>query len=477
MMRKKSFLIFIAIQFCSILAVQCQPWKNGKIIVSGNDRFLQYENGLPFFWLGDTGWLLFQKLDRNETKIYLKDRTEKEFNVIQCMVVHELSELNRYGDLPFTQNSPLVPLETIGKDTSDALQYDYWDHVEWVVDEAARNCLYVALVPVWGSIVKQNDFPISAAESYAKFLAKRFKDKPNIFWIIGGDIQGNVKQEFWDMMGRTIRKNDPNHLITYHPYGRTQSSIWFHNSSWLDFNMFQSGHRRYDQDNSSKKFGEDNWRYILDDYSKIPKKPTLDGEPSYENIPQGLHDTTQPYWIANDVRRYAYWSVFAGACGHTYGNNSVMQMYRTEDKKPSYGARMYWFESLQDTGSGQMKYLKHLILSRPYFENVFDDSLIVNNSGIQHDYVVSRRGINYAMAYSYSGKQIEVEMGRITGMQVNAWWFNPRNGDVIKIGTFNNEGKRVFSPPGICVSGNDWVLVLDDCDKRFLPPGVMLNSH
>jgi hypothetical protein len=27
------------------------------------------------------------------------------------------------------------------------------------------------------------------------------------------------------------------------------------------------------------------------------------------------------------VRRYAYWSVFAGSCGHTYGHNAIMQFY------------------------------------------------------------------------------------------------------------------------------------------------------
>lgn len=57
-------------------------------------------------------------------------------------------------------------------------------------------------------------------------------------------------------------------------------------------------------------------------------KPVIDGEPSYENIPIGLHDPSEGRWKAADVRRYAYWSVFAGSCGHTYGHNSIMQMLR-----------------------------------------------------------------------------------------------------------------------------------------------------
>ena len=59
--------------------------------------------------------------------------------------------------------------------------------------------------------------------------------------------------------------------------------------------MFQSGHKRYDQDTSGLAYGENNWRYVNDDYSRIPVKPTLDGEPSYEGIPLGLHDPGQHF--------------------------------------------------------------------------------------------------------------------------------------------------------------------------------------
>ena len=31
--------------------------------------------------------------------------------------------------------------------------------------------------------------------------------------------------------------------------------------------------------------------------------------------------------IASDVRRPLYWDLFGGACGHTYGNHAVWQMW------------------------------------------------------------------------------------------------------------------------------------------------------
>jgi hypothetical protein len=92
---------------------------------------------------------------------------------------------------------------------------------------------------------------------------------------------------------------------------------------------------------------------VAEDYARTPIKPTLDGEPSCEKIPQGLHDATQPYWTDADVRRYAYWSVFAGSFGHTYGNNAVQQMYEPGDGRVDFAPKNYWFQAIDDPGAGQ----------------------------------------------------------------------------------------------------------------------------
>ena len=276
----------------------------------------------------------------------------------------------------------------------------------------------------------------------------------------------------WRAMGRALKEADPVHLITYHPFGRTQSSLWFHNEGWLDFNMFQSGHRRYDQDTESGAKGEDNWRYVAEDYAKAPVKPTLDGEPSYEKIPLGLHDVTQPYWTDADARRYAYWSVFAGAFGHTYGNNAVQRMYKPGGGQGVFGPKNYWFEALDDPGAGQMQYLKRLILSRPFLERIPDQSVIAGENGVRYDYVIATRGNAYLFAYSYTGRSFDIRMGVISGKRVRAWWYDPRAGSARQIGAFANQGVKTFTPPGEPGAGNDWVLVLDDDSKRFTVPGA-----
>ncbi|MDF7814141.1 glycoside hydrolase family 140 protein [Hymenobacter sp. YC55] len=460
--KPRNFFVLFLLASLTAWAPAVEP--TGKLKVASNGRYLATEAGKPFFWLGDTGWLLFNKLKREEAETYLEDRRKKGFNVIQVMVLHQVPSANVYGDSALVRGNVAQPLLTPGSTPTDAAQYDFWDHVDYIIDLAAKKGLYMGLVPVWGTNVKAGKVNQLQAKTYATFLAERYKNRPNIIWLNGGDIAGSDSLKVWNTIGSTLKAVDPNHLVTYHPRGRTQSSDWFHQAAWLDFNMYQSGHRRYEQDtsrNEKKLYGEDNWRYQLVDNKLTPTKPSIDGEPSYEGIPQGLHDITQPRWNDADVRRYGYWSVFAGAFGYTYGQNSVMQMHSSFDKGSAYGSSELWSSAINAPGAAQMVHLKNLMLSRPFFERVPDQSLIAGEVGEKYNRLFGTRGKNYAFVYTYNGRNIKVNHGKISGAKVKASWFSPRDGKTTAIGTFPNKGIQDFNPPGEVKNGNDWVLILD----------------
>src|SRR4029079_120311 len=131
-----------------------QTSKPQRLNISANHRYFTDTNGNPFFWLGDTGGLLFSNLTREEAEKYLEDRRKKGFNVIQVMVLHTVAAVNVYGDSALVNKNVAHPLSTDGNNFSDKTQYDYWDHVDYIVDLAAKKNLYVAMVPIWGSNVK-----------------------------------------------------------------------------------------------------------------------------------------------------------------------------------------------------------------------------------------------------------------------------------------------------------------------------------
>ena len=464
---KKILFLFTAV---SLVFIACSGDKTSELTpglsVSENSRFLAAGKGDPFFWLGDTGWMLFNKLSREEADRYFENRKLNGFNVIQVMVIQNIARnTNFYGDSALVKQQIDIPETTEGNSPDDPVQYDYWDHIDYLVKLAADKGLYLALVPVWGSNVRSGKVTTAQAEKYAGWLAGRYGKEPNIIWLNGGDVRGSDSTAVWNTIGRTLKNNTSGQLITFHPFGRTQSSEWFHNESWLDFNMFQSGHRRYDQDTAGLAYGEDNWRYMAADYNRLPVKPSLDGEPSYESIPQGLHDPSQPYWTDADVRRYAYWSVFAGGCGFTYGHNAVMQFNKKGDQEPAYGAREYWEEALNAPGASQMKWLKELMISESYFERKPAQEIIAGDNGERYDYIAATRGRDYAFVYTCNGSNINIDTDKLLWKEYTASWFDPRSGSNSPIGAFKTGGNRQFDPPGEVSTGNDWVLVLESDEQ------------
>ncbi|WP_218781652.1 glycoside hydrolase family 140 protein [Paenibacillus sp. MY03] len=446
------------------------PWNNGKLTVTDNGRYLRHADGTPFFWLGDTAWLLLKRTTREQALAYFSDRRTKGFNVIQIMLVHDLVTENAYGRVPFRE------LDLDQPDAEESETYvSYWSFADEVIGMAEREGLYVALVPVWGSVVEHYSTDAETAERYGTWLGNRYKNRPNVIWLNGGDIRGSDNTEVWLRMGSAIREAAPDHLMTFHPYGRTDSSRWFHDEEWLDFNMFQSGHRSYaqmEESNPDTLIGEDNWRFVQADWAIMPAKPTIDGEPSYEDIPHGLHFPDAPRWMADDVRRYAYWSVFAGAFGHTYGHNAVMQFHTEERGVGAYDCTRSWNDALDDDGAAQMVHLKKLILSRPFEERMPNETAICGDPGYRYDRLFVNLGSSHMMAYIYSGRPFTLQLGQFSGLRAAAWWYNPRSGESEFLGEVANEGIHEFVPPGGRAPGNDWVLVLDDAEKGFAAPGL-----
>jgi Protein of unknown function (DUF4038)/Putative collagen-binding domain of a collagenase len=434
-----------------------------RLRVSESGRFLVTDDGRPFFYLGDTAWELFHRLTREEAVRYLELRARQGYDAIQCVALAELDGLtvpNAYGDLPLVDRDPARPATTPGRDPANRAAYDYWDHVDFVVNEAEKRGLYVALLPAWGRWVtdqRTNDavFDSSKAESYGRFLGQRYAAHP-IIWVLGGDRNTEGFEQVWRAMARGIaigtsgREDYDRVLMTFHPRGARSSSTPFHADPWLDFNMQQTSHGLAAQIRT--------WGRIADDYARTPVKPVIDGEPLYEDHPLDFRAAQNGWSFDAHVRQRAYWDVFAGAAGHTYGNHAVWQFY-APGRTPINGPLMYWYEAVHRPGAAQIPLVKRLIEARDYFSRVPDQSLVVDTlTGADH--IQATRGNGYAFIYSAQGRPFEVVMGKISGDSVVAQWFNPRSGDYLSVGSFVNRGTQRFTPPSEGF-GADWVLVLD----------------
>jgi hypothetical protein len=250
--------------------------------------------------------------------------------------------------------------------------------------------------------------------------------------------------------------------MTYHPGGGRSSSEWLHKEAWLDFNLMQSGHGSRDNPN---------YRMVAKDYGLSPVRPVVDGEPRYENHPVNWKPAELGWFDEYDVRQAAYWAVFAGAFGHTYGCHDIWQM-KAPGREPVGLARGTWQESMNLPGAAQMQHVRRLIESRPFLSRVPDPALIASGPGEGADHVEATRGEGYAFLYVPTGKPVGVVLEKVAAGKLKASWFDPRTGKASPIGTFAGQGTRTFTPPGTPGRGNDWVLVLDDASRGFGLPGA-----
>ena len=216
----------------SIFTIECHAQ---HLVVKQDAAFIETSDGKPFLWLGDTAWELFNSLNKDEIIKYLDNRKSKGFTVIQAVILSELSELktpNAYGELPLINSDPTKPNDK------------YFQLIDFVVDEAEKRNMYVAILPTWGSYVIDSPsnpalFNEENAYLYAQYLGNRYKNKA-VIWILGGDrnVQTDTQYHIWQSMAEGLYKiHKGKQLMSYHPTGDISSHYWFHNDPWLSFNI------------------------------------------------------------------------------------------------------------------------------------------------------------------------------------------------------------------------------------------------
>ncbi len=439
-----------------------------RLKVSENRRFLITEVGEPFFWLADTAWELFHRLNRQEASLYLETRAKQGFNVVQAVALAELDGLNTpnaYGDTPLAATDLSQP--------NDA----YFDHVEWIVKKADSLGIYIALLPSWGDKLFKNSWGVGPeilnpenAYDFGQWIGNRFKNADNIIWIIGGDRnprEASRDVEVWRQLAEGIVASTGGYdhaLMSFHPQPKDGggSSTWFHQDAWLDFNMHQTGHCP----------DRPTYRNIAHDYGLKPVKPVLDAEPLYEDHPNCFNARELGYSLARDIRRIMYWNVFAGAFGQTYGCHDVWQMYSAGKEGVNQPLRP-WHEALQLPMATQVKHLKNLMLSRPFLNRIPDQGMVSQPQQTDRQYVVATRDANgsYAMIYFPEGRNTMIDLSSLKEGGLRSWWYDPRTGAAFETQLGKRSGQIECIPP-TSGPGHDWVLVVDSQKEGFGAPGL-----
>ncbi|MBM3242440.1 DUF4038 domain-containing protein [Candidatus Poribacteria bacterium] len=392
----------------------------GPIRVSGNGRYFLDQNDRPFFWLGDTQWELFRSFTLAEAETILENRSNKGFTAIQVMLtgVGDGTKPNLAGQTPWINNNPDTPNE------------NYFKQVDSVI-QLGRQTGLVLVLGVFHQLQTTRITPVNA-RTYAKWLAQRYRNVPNIIWTMYPKAEHQFIPVVRELAAGLQEGDRGTHLITVHPDPSPASSSFIHNESWLSFNMIQTW-----------AYYERIYEMVTKDYNLAPTKPVIMAEGAYESGSEYGFPVTPLM-----VRKQAYWSYMAGG-HHSYGHNDSWRLLPT------------WKSALDAPGAFQMGVLKKIFTAREWWNLVPNQSIFAGQESqntMLNTAVQSQSG-DWAMAYLSSQTSVSINLNKITaGSEVEASWLDPRTGTQTRIGNFPNTGIRSFSTP---VGWEDAVLRLE----------------
>ncbi len=483
------FICLTIVVFCFGLAQAATP----RIKVSEeNQHYLVTENGEPLFLNVDSTWAIW-RLDRNGVVEYFNHRKKQKFNAVMMAGFPKDwgsegmgAPDNAYGDKPFESPEgdwkwdPLAPIITPGANPEDAQEYDFWDHIDYILEQADRAGFYVLLLPTYGNYVagnwtgKKTDdiiFNETNGYKYGRWIGQRYKDRTNIIWTMGGDRSAVYGEKDYRAVFRALAEGVADGVngvdkqdgkadysttfMTYHPRKVLgNSSTWFHNDEWLDFDSIQD-------------WPTDQVSAVGHDWGLEPIKPTWLLEGRYEDYEMG--GFMYKGW---HIRFQAYASVFAGGCANGYGHMGVIFF------NPG------WQENIDDPGAVSMTHLHELMASlskEQYLSRIAAPELCAGSPGAMgdhfSDHIDATRDLKgtFAFVYSANGRDVWINMDLLSGPTMDAFWFNPRNGKwcigkveftekmSFEIGIASGKGAKIhkFDPPGNPGEDNDWVLILE----------------
>ena len=288
----KAMSLLIMSLSMTVTAAERPVW---PVKVSDNGRYFVDQKGSPVFWLGTTQWQLFREYTVEDARTILEKTADKGFVFAQVMLmgVGDGTKPNVYGQKPWINDNPLTPNEA------------YFKNVDAVLQIARENNVNISMTLYHQRYRKH--ITVANGRAWAKWLAQRYKDVPNIVW----SMTPEAKQEFVPVLRELaagLHEGDGSaHLITFKPDPAPYSSSFIHDEKWLDFDCMQTW-----------KSVELIYPMVTRDYNLTPVKPVLMAEGAYEQGSEYGFDVT-PLWI----RRQAYYSYLADKASFSIHMNKL----------------------------------------------------------------------------------------------------------------------------------------------------------
>jgi hypothetical protein len=454
MHRQMKFLLIIPfVWFVFQNAIIAQSSTFFPLRLSDNKRYLIDVNSKPFVVKEFSAWGLIQALSEKDEAAYLDSLKLKGFNTVMTSIISNApSQMG--GNPPYWQGiSPF----SVQWDFSTPNE-TYFQHVDRFFKIAEQKGFFVIAVPCylgysgdpsqgwWDEMMSPKNDTIKT-KKYGEFLGKRYSRTKNILWLAGGDNNAEGKLLAYESnLINGIRSVDTAHLWSGH-FDMNHNVIWSTDHPVFGSGMDIDGLYVWTESVLFEKGPQ--YKTELDHYTN--GKMTMQLDLSYEHDVPHFADNENYQWM----RRKIYDGLLSGCAGTSFSSGEIGNYsYSFKNWKPLMSTR----------GMKQAEACFRLFESLPWYKLIPDQTneIILSGRGAfgSLDYICAARANDSScyVLYIPKGQSFEINAAKISGKPMRMHWYNPRNGEVLKIGVAETRERYGISPP----SEEDWVLVFDD---------------
>ena len=435
-------------------AVECTPYdgnldiyRHGFIRVGAQGRYLMYDDGTPFFWLGDTHWTFVteERWDESNCPEYdsqfracVDKRVQQRFTVYQSNF-RDGKEFNLFGKydeyLLETAHGLLPNIPFLQSNPDSKMQY--------IADAG----LVHAVGYSWGPAILRP----GGEERYcllAKYLSARYGAYP-VIWTLAGELGGyltdgmtGLAQKWQHVAQVTAKWNDGLTLQSVHFAATRPFPDVYQNEPWFHFGMSQAAHG--DMDLSP--------RWYVDYRSKYPRRPLVESEGLYEGA---LSNERYHRTITDSMMRELAWTAIQnGCCGYTYGCNGVWELQWESGVGGIGWGDMSWWEGLALPGADQLTIMRNFYEQLAWWKLKPIQYLVDQRSFMEREaYFTADDDMSTIVGYFTSVADRNFTLHGLPYSSYKAQWFNPVNGmytlisDNIRpeMGSWKVQDTRTFS--------------------------------
>lgn len=445
-------------------------YRHGFLRVSDDGRYLCYDDGTPFFWLGDTHWEFAygERWDESNHpslpsmfRGMVDRRVDQGFSVYQTNLRADTGRGGElFWDAPAPGGDPLPNIAFFREELDRRMAY--------LADSGLVNAVGFG----WNTGILGPGAQ-GRMETLARYMVARYGALP-VVWTLAGEVAsyGETPErrrellDRWRRVARVVERCDGyGQLQTAHYTNERPFATYYRDEDWFDFTLNQAGHGDYVV--SSRDYRE----FFS---AGGASKPFVEGESMYE-LCSTLEENGPRLVTSAMVRRVAYTAMQCGACGYTYGAQGIWDDIWDgacfEDPMTAYLANMFnrghvtWVDGIDAPGAAEMGIMRRFYLGQRFWELAPCETGGTTVLG-RTTPLVTRNG-DGTRAVAYYAETVR-KPAVLDGVAPGPWelcWFDPSSGAWGPCGEADVGADGRLTLPGK-PDGRDWLLTAHAAQGR-----------